>query len=206
VEIKRNYAFVEYRELEDAIAAQKRCHGTVFEGRTITVEFVESSRLGRQDRCAPRVCGRPRLQHAVVRSCVAPTIFRRAAMTPHSLCCITRAAQGPLAVARHGRPPPLAVALWPGQVAASRRAGWLLAAPPHQPQPATPRPLALARLQQGPRAPQRQPARQVATRPQPLLIDRQRVACGRDDWRTWSVQCVACGRGCDGKQQCAVTT
>lgn len=50
MEIKRNYAFVEFKELEDAIAAQKRCHGTQFDGRTITVEFVEASRLGRQDR------------------------------------------------------------------------------------------------------------------------------------------------------------
>lgn len=51
VEIKRNYAFVEFKELDDAIDAQKRSHGTVFDGRTITVEFVESSRLGRGDRC-----------------------------------------------------------------------------------------------------------------------------------------------------------
>jgi RNA recognition motif-containing protein len=51
VEIKRNYAFVEFKNLDDAIDAQKRSHGTVFDGRTITVEFVESSRLGK-DRCA----------------------------------------------------------------------------------------------------------------------------------------------------------
>lgn len=50
VEIKRNYAFVEFKTVEDAIEAQKRSHGTAFEGRTITVEFVESSRLGK-DRC-----------------------------------------------------------------------------------------------------------------------------------------------------------
>lgn len=47
VEIKRNYAFVEFKELEDAIDAQKKTHGTNFDGRTITVEFVESSRLGK---------------------------------------------------------------------------------------------------------------------------------------------------------------
>lgn len=51
MEIKRNYAFVEFKNLDDAIDAQKRSHGTVFDGRTITVEFVESSRLGK-DRCA----------------------------------------------------------------------------------------------------------------------------------------------------------
>ena len=50
VEIKRNYAFVEFKNLDEAIEAQKRTHGTNFDGRTITVEFVESSRLGR-DRC-----------------------------------------------------------------------------------------------------------------------------------------------------------
>lgn len=33
--------------MEDAIDAQKRSHGTAMDGRTITVEFVESSRLGR---------------------------------------------------------------------------------------------------------------------------------------------------------------
>jgi hypothetical protein len=42
------------QDIEDAIAAQKRCHGQVFDGRTITVEFVESSRLGRQDRWVRR--------------------------------------------------------------------------------------------------------------------------------------------------------
>jgi len=47
VEIKRNYAFVEFKELDDAIDAQKKTHGTNFDGRTITVEFVESSRLGK---------------------------------------------------------------------------------------------------------------------------------------------------------------
>ncbi|WIA10309.1 hypothetical protein OEZ86_000450 [Tetradesmus obliquus] len=44
VEIKRNYAFVEYKEVDDAIEAQKRSHGGLMGGRTITVEFVESSR------------------------------------------------------------------------------------------------------------------------------------------------------------------
>jgi ferredoxin len=43
VEIKRNYAFVEYKEVDDAIEAQKKSHGAVMSGRTITVEFVESS-------------------------------------------------------------------------------------------------------------------------------------------------------------------
>ena len=51
VEIKRNYAFVEFKELADAIDAQKRCHGRELEGRTITVEFVDSSRQRREDRC-----------------------------------------------------------------------------------------------------------------------------------------------------------
>jgi hypothetical protein len=55
VEIKRNYAFVEFKNLQDAIDAQKRSHGTAMDGRTITVEFVESSRLGR-DRWAQRDC------------------------------------------------------------------------------------------------------------------------------------------------------
>lgn len=49
VEIKRNYAFVEFKTLEDAIDAQKRCHGRELEGRTITVEFVDPSRQGRRD-------------------------------------------------------------------------------------------------------------------------------------------------------------
>lgn len=44
VEIKRNYAFVEFRELDDAIEAQKKTHGSVMRDRTITVEFVESNR------------------------------------------------------------------------------------------------------------------------------------------------------------------
>lgn len=44
VEIKRNYAFVEYKEVDDAVEAQKRTHGALMGGRTITVEFVESSR------------------------------------------------------------------------------------------------------------------------------------------------------------------
>jgi arginine/serine-rich splicing factor 4/5/6 len=44
VEIKRNYAFVEFKEVDDAIEAQKRSHGALMSGRTITVEFVESSR------------------------------------------------------------------------------------------------------------------------------------------------------------------
>eukprot|EP00878_Enallax_costatus_P007992 GHUV01008359.1.p1 GENE.GHUV01008359.1~~GHUV01008359.1.p1 ORF type:complete len:199 (+),score=45.00 GHUV01008359.1:442-1038(+) len=50
VEIKRNYAFVEFKELADAIDAQKRCHGREMDGRTITVEFVDSSRQRREDR------------------------------------------------------------------------------------------------------------------------------------------------------------
>lgn len=52
VEIKRNYAFVEFKELADSIDAQKRCHGREMDGRTITVEFVDSSRQKREDRCA----------------------------------------------------------------------------------------------------------------------------------------------------------
>jgi RNA recognition motif-containing protein len=56
VEIKRNYAFVEYRNVEDAVTAQKRTHGAMMEGRTITVEFVEN-RGGRENRCAVTQCG-----------------------------------------------------------------------------------------------------------------------------------------------------
>lgn len=44
VQIKRNYAFVEFSNLPDAIDAQKDLHGSFWHGRTITVEFVENSR------------------------------------------------------------------------------------------------------------------------------------------------------------------
>jgi RNA recognition motif-containing protein len=55
VEIKRNYAFVEYKEVPDAIEAQKRSHGALMSGRTITVEFVESSRE-KGGRCVMCTC------------------------------------------------------------------------------------------------------------------------------------------------------
>lgn len=48
---------MEFKELDDAIDAQKRSHGTAFDGRTITVEFVESSRLGK-DRCGIQMLAR----------------------------------------------------------------------------------------------------------------------------------------------------
>ncbi|KAF6258349.1 RNA recognition motif-containing protein [Scenedesmus sp. NREL 46B-D3] len=58
VEIKRNYAFVEYRDVDDAIEAQKRSHGALMGGRTVTVEFVESSReKGGRDRSRSPVGG-----------------------------------------------------------------------------------------------------------------------------------------------------
>jgi RNA recognition motif-containing protein len=56
VEIKRNYAFVEYKEVADAVEAQKRSHGALMSGRTITVEFVESSRE-KGGRCVLCTCG-----------------------------------------------------------------------------------------------------------------------------------------------------
>eukprot|EP00879_Flechtneria_rotunda_P005421 GHRR01005714.1.p1 GENE.GHRR01005714.1~~GHRR01005714.1.p1 ORF type:complete len:204 (+),score=45.54 GHRR01005714.1:725-1336(+) len=52
VEIKRNYAFVEFKTIEDATHAQKQCHGTTLNGRTITVEFVEAR--GDKDRSRDR--------------------------------------------------------------------------------------------------------------------------------------------------------
>jgi len=53
VEIKRNYAFIEFRNLDDATEAQRRAHTATFNGRTITVEFVQSDgekRGGDRDR------------------------------------------------------------------------------------------------------------------------------------------------------------
>jgi RNA recognition motif-containing protein len=53
VEIKRNYAFIEFRNVEDAIDAQRRAHTATFNGRTITVEFTQGDgdkRGGDRDR------------------------------------------------------------------------------------------------------------------------------------------------------------
>lgn len=69
VEIKRNYAFVEFKNLDDAIDAQKRSHGTSMDGRTITVEFVESSRLGRERWAFSHPC-RSWLHRRAVRLCL----------------------------------------------------------------------------------------------------------------------------------------
>jgi arginine/serine-rich splicing factor 4/5/6 len=46
VEIKRNYAFVEFKDINDAKEAQRSAHTAKLNGRTITVEFVE----GQKDR------------------------------------------------------------------------------------------------------------------------------------------------------------
>ncbi len=46
VDIKRNYGFVEFQDLEDAITAQRKTHQASFNGRTLTVEFCTRSDKG----------------------------------------------------------------------------------------------------------------------------------------------------------------
>lgn len=71
VEIKRNYAFVEFKELDDAIEAQKKCHGLQMDGRTITVEFIDTSRQRRDDRWV-YMCGNVNMGlHPLQRICTA---------------------------------------------------------------------------------------------------------------------------------------
>jgi RNA recognition motif-containing protein len=87
VEIKRNYAFVEFRELDDAIEAQKRSHGTNFDGRTITVEFVESSRLGK-DRCGMPTLARLGLSIKIITTSLFTPGVAKLLPAPGSLHCL----------------------------------------------------------------------------------------------------------------------
>eukprot|EP00877_Chromochloris_zofingiensis_P012681 jgi/Chrzof1/7667/Cz02g32080.t1 len=71
VEIKRNYAFVEFESLDDAIKAQRDTDTTQWNGRTLTVEFV-TNKDGPSKSGAPRNRSRSRSPYGRARRSVSP--------------------------------------------------------------------------------------------------------------------------------------
>jgi arginine/serine-rich splicing factor 4/5/6 len=53
VQIKKNFAFVEFLQLEDSIKAFDACNGKVFKGRTITIEYTQNSGAAAAPRAPP---------------------------------------------------------------------------------------------------------------------------------------------------------
>lgn len=81
VEIKRNYAFVEFESLDDAIKAQRDTDTTQWNGRTLTVEFVTN-------KDGPSKSGAPRNRYEEVCFCIDVQSQFLGEITPACIQCM----------------------------------------------------------------------------------------------------------------------